>query len=205
MAREQQPIAITLDVMMPGVDGWSVLTALKSDPKTAAIPVIVVTMLEDRQLGFALGAADFLTKPVDQERLRQTLSACCGVPVTRALVVEDDEANRQLLCRMLEKDGIRVQQATNGKVALDQLAGELPDIILLDLTMPVVDGFEFIRIVRQDARTANVPIVVITAKDLTDEDRQRLAASVEQVISKSAWDQERLLAEITAVLAKRTD
>jgi signal transduction histidine kinase/CheY-like chemotaxis protein len=203
MAREQAPIAITLDVMMPRMDGWSVLTALKSDPQTATVPVIMVTMLQDRRLGFALGASEFLTKPVDQERLRQTLSAYGGLPAAYALVVEDDNTSQQLLCRMLEKEGLRVQQAENGKVAFDRLAAEIPDIILLDLMMPVMDGFEFIHMVRQDARFAGVPIVVITAKELTDEDRQRLANSVEEVMTKSALDHERLLAEITAILARR--
>ncbi len=105
---------------------------------------------------------------------------------------------------MLEKEGLRAEQAENGKVAFDRLAAQIPNIILLDLMMPVMDGFEFIRIVRHDARFANVPIVVITAKELTDEDRQRLANSVEEVITKSALDHERLLAEITTILARRT-
>jgi signal transduction histidine kinase/CheY-like chemotaxis protein len=204
IAREQRPIAITLDVTMPGMDGWSILTTLKSDPKTADIPVIMVTMLQDRRLGFALGAAEFLTKPVDQERLRQAISACCGLPAARALVVDDDAASRELLAHMLEEEGLRVDQAKNGQVALDRLAAELPDLILLDLMMPTMDGFEFIRIARQDTRFAGVPIVVVTAKDLTSDDRHRLADSVEQVFAKSALDHDKLLAEIAAVLAKRT-
>jgi signal transduction histidine kinase/CheY-like chemotaxis protein len=204
IAREQKPIAITLDVAMPGMDGWSILTTLKSDPKTADIPVIMVTMLQDRRLGFALGAAEFLTKPVDQERLRQTISTCCGRPAARALVVDDDAASRELLAHMLEGEGLRVDQAENGQVALDRLAAELPDIILLDLMMPTMDGFEFIRIARQDTRCAGVPIVVVTAKDLTSDDRRRLADSAKEVLAKSALDHDKLLAEIAAALAKRT-
>ncbi len=204
IAREQRPIAITLDVTMPGMDGWSILTTLKSDPKTADIPVIMVTMLQDRRLGFALGAAEFLTKPVDQERLRQTISACCGLPAARALVVDDDAASREVLAHMLEGEGLRVDQAENGQVALDRLTAELPDIILLDLMMPTVDGFEFIRIARQDTRFAGVPIVVLTAKDLTSDELRRLADSVEEVFAKSALDHDKLLAEIATALAKRT-
>ena len=203
IARRQKPSAITLDVMMPGMDGWSVLSALKSDPGTSDIPVILVTILQDRRLGFTLGASEFLTKPVDQERLRQAVSIYCGLPTAYALIVDDDAASRQLLTRMLEKEGIRVHEAENGSAALQRIAQEPPAVILLDLMMPIMDGFEFIEILRRNHRFASIPVVVITAKDLTDEDRDRLANSVEEIIAKSAVDREKLLAEITAIL-KRT-
>ncbi|HEY5741303.1 MAG TPA: response regulator, partial [Terrimicrobiaceae bacterium] len=204
LARKQKPAAITLDVMMPGMDGWSVLSALKSDANTATIPVIMVTILQDRRLGFTLGAVDFLSKPIDQARLRQTISKYCGQPSASALVVENDISNRQLLCRMLEKEGIRVREAENGKAALERIEAEVPAVILLDLMMPVMDGFELIQILRQDARFTGIPIIVITAKDLTPEDQSHLADSVEQIITKSAMDREKLLAEVTQILSRST-
>jgi signal transduction histidine kinase/CheY-like chemotaxis protein len=202
IARKQNPAAITLDVMMPGMDGWSVLTALKSDPATASIPVIMMTMLQDRHLGFTLGASEFLTKPVDQDRLRQAVSAYCGHPTAYALVVEDDISSRQLLCRTLESEGIRVHEAENGNAALERIAVETPAVILLDLMMPVMDGFEFVRALRQDRRFASIPIIVLTAKDLNAEERARLADGVQDVIAKSAVDRQELLSEITNILAR---
>ncbi|MGA7214129.1 MAG: response regulator [Terrimicrobiaceae bacterium] len=202
IARKLRPAAITLDVMMPGMDGWSVLTTLKSDPATASIPVIMVTMLQDRQFGFTLGASEFLTKPIDQEKLRRIVSTYCGRPPAYALVVEDDASSRQLVCRMLEKESIRFVEAENGSVALEQLRVEIPGLILLDLMMPVMDGFEFLSLVRQNPRFAGIPVVVVTAKDLTAEDRQRLTGSVNQIILKGAMDQRKLLAEINTILAR---
>ena len=204
MAREQKPMAITLDVLMSGMDGWSVLTALKSDPRTATIPVIMVTMLQDRRLGFTLGASEFLTKPVDQERLQH------GLHLLRATRLTGSRCRRRCGGQKsplpdARKEGIRAQEAENGRQAIERVAQAVPDIILLDLMMPVMDGFELIRTLRDDPRSANVPIIVITAKDLTEDDRRRLASSVEEVIAKSALDQDKLLAEVTAILARRTD
>jgi signal transduction histidine kinase/DNA-binding response OmpR family regulator len=203
IAHQLHPAAITLDIMMPGMDGWSVLTQLKSDPDTAGIPVIIVTMLQDRQLGFTLGASEFLTKPVDQEKLRSVVSNYCAGRPAYALVVEDDSNSRQLICRILEKENIRFEEAENGRVALDKIAMEQPALILLDLMMPVMDGFEFLSILHDDSRLAAIPVVVITAKDLTAEDRERLTGGVNQIILKGAMDRKKLLAEIHALLAKK--
>lgn len=200
-AKKLKPAAITLDVMMPGMDGWSVLTTLKSDHATSHIPVIMVTMLQDRQLGFTLGASEFLTKPVNQDKLRTVISKYCGHPAAYALVVEDDPSNRQLICRMLEKENIRFLEAENGSVALEQIAAEAPGLILLDLMMPVMDGFEFLSILRQNPTYAKIPVVVITAKDLSSDDRERLTGSVNQIIQKGAVDRDKLLHEITSMLA----
>ena len=203
LARQKKPAAITLDVMMPGMDGWSVLTALKSDPSISSIPVIMVTMLQDRQFGFALGAAEFLTKPVNHEKLREVLTKYCGQPAAYALVVEDDPGNRQLICRMLEKENLRYVEAANGSDALARVAEETPGIILLDLMMPVMDGFEFLSLLRLQPGLEHVPVVVITAKDLTTEDRERLTGSVSQVIQKGAVDRDRLLHDIHSMLEKK--
>ena len=201
LIKTRKPLAVTLDVMMPGMDGWSVLTSLKSDPATAHVPVIMVTMLQDRSLGFSLGASEFLTKPVSQETLRKVLSKYGG-PSAYTLVVEDDPNNRQLLCRLLEKENMRFVEAGNGSQALECVTAETPGLILLDLMMPVMDGFEFLSALRQNPAYSSIPVVVITAKDLTEADRQRLTGSVSQIIQKGAIDRERLMADITAMLAR---
>jgi len=204
MARTMKPAAITLDVMMPGMDGWSVLTILKSEPETSHIPVIMVTLRHDRHLGFSLGASEFLTKPVDHNKLRGVLAKYCGHPTAYALVVEDDASNRELICRMLKKENIRFQEAANGSIALELIAAEAPGLILLDLMMPVMDGFEFLTFMRQNPAFAKIPVVVITAKDLSSEDRERLNGSVNQIIQKGAIDRDKLLQQITSMLAKES-
>jgi len=202
MARKMKPAAITLDVMMPGLDGWSVLTTLKSEPETSHIPVIMVTMLQDRQLGFSLGASEFLTKPVDHNKLRAVLAKYCGHPAAYALVIDDDASNRELICRMLRKESVRFQEAANGSIALELIAAEAPGLILLDLMMPVMDGFKFLTLLRQNPAFVEIPVVVITAKDLSAEDRERLHGSVNQIIQKGAVDRDKLLHQITAILAQ---
>ncbi len=202
VARKMKPAAITLDVMMPGMDGWSVLTTLKSDPETSSIPVIMVTMLQDRQLGFTLGASEFLTKPVNPDRLRDVLAKYCGQRSAYALVVDDDPNNREIICRMLEKEGVRFQEAENGSIAMERIVGEAPGLILLDLMMPVMDGFEFLAILRQHPDYAHIPVAVITAKDLTSQDRERLTGSVNQIIQKGNMDRDKLLRDITSMLAQ---
>ncbi|MFZ4776433.1 MAG: Cache 3/Cache 2 fusion domain-containing protein, partial [Terrimicrobiaceae bacterium] len=172
LAKKMKPAAITLDVMMPGMDGWSVLSELKSDPSLAQIPVIMVTMLQDRQLGFSLGASEFLTKPVDQAQLASILGRYCGSRDSQILVVEDEPANRELLVRMLEKDGYRVTAAENGSIALECVAADPPALILLDLMMPVMDGFAFLEALRCSPGFSKIPVVVVTAKDLTPKDRE---------------------------------
>src|SRR5438067_1097627 len=175
LARELRPAVITLDVLMPGMDGWAVLAALKADPDLAEIPVIMLTMLTDRNLGYALGAADFLTKPVDRERLAALLSRHLpqphGGPV---LVVDDDGPARELLRRALERDGRAVVEAEDGRAALERVAAERPALILLDLMMPGMDGFEFVAELRQREDWRAIPVVVITARSLTPEDHARL-------------------------------
>ncbi len=200
LARTKQPDAITLDVLMPGMDGWSVLSVLKSDPETAKIPVVMVTMLQDRQLGYALGAADFLTKPVDSAKLRDIISRHAGKPGERVLVVEDDPANLDMLSRLLKKEGFEVMAAENGSSALEQLAIHIPSLILLDLMMPVMDGFEFLSVIAREPQLAGIPVVVVTAKDLTPEELERLNGSVEQIFQKGALDRDRLLHDVCAMI-----
>jgi len=185
LARTLRPAAITLDVLMPGMDGWEVLRELKADPQTCAIPVLMVTMTDDRELGCALGATEFLTKPVQRQQLVQLLERHAPEGRARyALVVDDKAENREVLRHALEKEGWRVSEADNGRVALQRIAEHPPSLILLDLMMPVMDGFEFVVEMRRRDASGAIPIVVVTAKDITEEDRQRLTGDVVGLIEK---------------------
>ena len=202
MAREVQPDVITLDVMMPGLDGWSVLTALKADPALAGIPVVMLTILDDRNVGFALGASEYLTKPIDRPLLVSVLRRYRrGAGERPVLVVEDDPAARAILRRTLEQEGWRVSEAANGRVALEQLERSVPDLVLLDLMMPEMDGFEFLDAMRQVEPWQEVPVVVVTAKELTDADRERLNGGVARVVQKGAQDREDLLRDLRELVA----
>jgi GAF domain-containing protein/CheY-like chemotaxis protein/anti-sigma regulatory factor (Ser/Thr protein kinase) len=193
-AREIAPDVITLDVLMPGMDGWSVLAALKADPALAEVPVVMLTMLDDRNLGYALGAADYLTKPIDRDRLVAVLARYRrDLPV---LVVDDDADFRELARRMLEREGYTVIESENGRAALDRLRNATPGAILLDLMMPEMDGFDFVAAVRAEASWRAVPIVVITAKDLSPEEHERLNGYVARVLQKGALSRETLLGEV---------
>ena len=202
LARELRPDVITLDVLMPGMDGWSVLAALKADAELADIPVVMLTMLDDRNLGYALGAADYLTKPIERERLVSVLGRYRqDLPV---LVVDDDPDFRELARRMLEREGYTVIEADNGRAALDRLRDGLPGVVLLDLMMPEMDGFDFVAAVRDEPAWRSVPIVVITAKDLSAEDHERLNGYVARVLQKGALSRETLLGEVRDLVAAST-
>jgi signal transduction histidine kinase/DNA-binding response OmpR family regulator len=194
LAHDILPAAITLDVMMPDMDGWSVLRALKADPVLRRIPVIMLTMMDDRSRGYSLGAVDYLTKPVDREQLRKTLSRYYrdGQSST-VMLVEDDLEIRGMMARTLKKDGWDVSEAGNGREALDLLAVKSPDLILLDLMMPVMDGFGFLAEMRVRPELQHIPVIVVTAMDLTPDDRQRLSGQVQQVLEKSPYTREQLL------------
>lgn len=197
LAKELRPAVILLDVLMPGMDGWMVLTALKADPELASIPVIMATILDEENMGFALGATDFLTKPIDRAYLAQVLQKYrCAHPPCPVLVVEDQADLRALLRRMLEQEGWVVAEAENGRVALDRVAENRPELIVLDLMMPEMDGFTFIEALRRHEAWRSIPIVIVTAKDLTAEDHRRLNGYVQQVLHKGAYSREALLAEI---------
>jgi signal transduction histidine kinase/DNA-binding response OmpR family regulator len=202
LARELRPAVITLDVLMPGMDGWAVLTALKADPDLSDISVIMLSIVDEKQMGYALGAADYLTKPVDWERLAAVLqryqSPRSPCPV---LIVEDDASLRALLRRRLEKDGWTVIEAANGRVALEFMAEKRPDVVLLDLMMPEMDGFQFLDEVRKRAEWRSIPVIAITAKELTEDDRQRLNGGVKKILQKGAYSREELLSEVRDLVA----
>ncbi len=201
LAKELRPNAITLDVLMPGMDGWAVLSALKADPELADTPVIMLTMTDNRNLGFALGATDYLSKPIDRNRLVTLLEKlnrhkADGEFQGNILVVEDHDATREMVRRTLEKVGWKVAEAGNGKIALQIMADYHPDLILLDLTMPEMNGFQFITEMRKNPGWQSIPVVVITAKTLTVAERQHLNGYVERVLQKGAYSRDALLREV---------
>jgi len=201
LAREQPPDLITLDVLMPGLDGWRLLGALKADPRLSHIPVIMITMVDDPMMGRALGAAEYLTKPLDRDRLVSVLRKYRRHEHdSTVLVVEDDAAARDLTGRALEQDGWRVMAAENGRLALSEMARNRPDLIVLDLMMPEMDGFQFLAELRRNEGWTAIPVVVVTAKDLSVGDKLRLDGYVQRVFRKGAYRNEELLEEIRSLL-----
>jgi CheY-like chemotaxis protein len=200
LARELHPAAITLDVMMPDLDGWTVLAAIKGDPELADIPVILITIVDEKNRGYSLGATDYMVKPVDRERLTGVLRNICGAGGRHALLVDDDDMMRRGMRRALEQDGWQVSEAENGRIALARLAETRPDIIMLDLIMPDMDGFEFLVEMRSRAEWRDIPVLVVTAKDLTVEERGRLNGDVERVLQKGASELTELLRELGRIL-----
>jgi len=202
LAHELRPDAITLDVLMPIMDGWSVLVALKADPDLADIPVVMLTIVDDKSKGYALGASDYVIKPVDRERLVAILAKYRSDSLpSHVLVVEDEAATRELLRRVLEGEGWTVAEAENGRAALDRVAEERPALILLDLMMPEMDGFAFMDELRRREGWGTIPVVVVTAKDLTTEDRLRLSGFVHRILQKGAYGREELLDEVRDLVA----
>ena len=198
--RELRPDAIILDIRMPRMDGWSVLSRLRTDPDLSSIPVIVLSMLDDRNVGYALGAAEYLTKPVDARKLVATLSRFCPDRDAPILVVEDDSGARERVRRVLERDGWKVEEAANGREALALLPDLRPQLVVLDLMMPEMDGFELAARMRADARWRALPVLVLSALDLSAEQRQRLSGSVDVIMQKGGSELEELLPEIRSLL-----
>jgi signal transduction histidine kinase/CheY-like chemotaxis protein len=201
-AEELRPIAITLDVLMPDLDGWTVLAALRGNPELADIPVVMATITDQQRKGMALGAAGYLTKPIDRDQLITLLRPFhARVRRTRVLMVEDDPAQRMSIRSVLEPQQWRVTEADNGRVALDLLTKEIPDIILIDLMMPEMDGFELIAALRKRDDWRHIPVIVITALDLTAADRARLNSGVEGILLKNSFDPAHLVQTVRQAVA----
>jgi len=200
LVRELRPAAVTLDIMMPDLDGWTVLAAMKGDPALANIPVVLMSIVDRKNRGYALGAADYLVKPVDRAKLVETLTNICGAAAGKTLLVDDDEVVRRSVRQALEPIGWKVIEAANGQIAVEALTSARPDVIILDLMMPKMDGFEFLDESRARPDWQDIPVVVITAKDLTEEDRNRLNGGVERIIQKS--DRDEMLRQLSREIGK---
>mgnify|MGYP003879136683 CR=1 FL=1 len=200
-ARILHPFAITLDLMLPDVDGWQVLQELKADPQTADIPVIVCSILDDGHKGFTLGAADYLVKPISGEQLLRALARANG-PGRRILIVDDDPDYVRLLGAMLQDEGYEISMAYDGQESIERIRAECPDIVLLDLMMPGMDGFDVLEALKADETTRDVPVIVITAKDISADDAQRLNSHIASLLHKGLFTPEELLKDVTRALAK---
>jgi len=203
MARQLRPSMVVLDVMMPTMDGWSVLTKLKGDAELSDIPVVMLTMVNNREMGFSLGVDDYMLKPIDRSDFVSTLRKYCNrQDKPLVLVVEDDLVTRDMLRASLEKEEFIVVEAGNGLEGLEKLATTRPALILLDLMMPEMDGFQFTREVRSRPEWRDIPILVMTAKDIDAEDRALLDGQVSRILQKGACAREELLAEISQRLTR---
>jgi CheY-like chemotaxis protein len=200
-ARELRPAAITLDVMMPDLDGWSVLAALRQDAQMAEIPVIMVTILDEHRRGMALGAAGYLTKPIDRERLN-TMVRRFHSPARRThiLVVEDDPIQRERVRGWLEAQEWLVQEAANGRDALACLHKDRPDLVLLDLMMPEMDGFQLVASLQKEPAWRDIPVIVVTAMDLTAADRASLNSGIKSVLVKETFRPAELVERIRGLV-----
>jgi adenylate cyclase len=204
LAKELRPTAITLDVMMPDLDGWSVLAALRQDPELAEIPVIMVTIVDEHRRGIALGADGYLTKPIDHERLHRLVSRFrAPVPPTRVLLVEDDAVQRERMLGWLKGPQWTVREAENGREALDRLKENKPDVILLDLMMPEMDGFAVVAALQKEAGWQDIPVIVITARDLDAKDRERLNSGVQSVLVKERFRPTDLVERIRRLMQEK--
>src|ERR1700686_4019338 len=202
LAHEPHPAAITLDINMPDLDGWTVLAALKGDPQLADIPVVLVTIEDNRSRGYSLGATEYMTKPIDRERLISLLQNISSPIARKVLLVDDDEIMRESVRRVLEQEKWEVAGASNGRFALAHLAESCPDVIVLDLLMPEMAGLECLVEMRQRPEWRDIPVLVLTAKDLSVEDQKRLNGYVERVMRKSASELDELLRELGRMLPR---
>jgi len=201
-AREINPYAITLDILMPNKDGWEVLNCLKADPATQDIPIIVISNIDNKGLGISLGAFDYIVKPLEKEAILSALNRIPLVDGKNVLVVDDEAPAVDLLTQILQEEGYHVKGVYSGKEALHVLETKPPDIILLDLLMPEMDGFEVIQKIKAKNEWCNIPIIVVTAKDLTDEEWNILNTSVDSIIQKSGLSEDHLMDEIQTLLRR---
>jgi signal transduction histidine kinase/CheY-like chemotaxis protein/BMFP domain-containing protein YqiC len=201
LARERRPDAIILDVIMPDVDGWAVLRALKTDPDLADIPVILVTMLGDRDMGLALGAAEHLTKPIVPHELIRVLARVRRPDgAADVLIVDDDEGTRDVLRRTLAREGWTIREAENGAEGLARLAAAKPAVVLLDLIMPQMNGFEMLRAMRENEAWHDVPVVIVTSKDLGRDELEWLRANTIEVLQKGVYGRAELIAALRGMV-----
>jgi GAF domain-containing protein/DNA-binding response OmpR family regulator/anti-sigma regulatory factor (Ser/Thr protein kinase) len=201
-AKRLLPYAITLDVMMPHKDGWDVLADLKKTPEVSNIPILICSIIQNRSRGFALGAADYLVKPITEDELLQALNRVKRDQIIhKVLIVDDEPSALQLLRRILgSQPGYQLLEAGGGAQALSLVEAELPELIILDLMMPEVDGFTVLEAIKSNPATHNIPVIIVTAKEVTQEDRERLNGHMEALFNKGIFSADQLLNNISAAL-----
>lgn len=200
--RRLQPAAIILDILMPHKDGWAVLSDLKSTPDLCHIPVICYTIVDDVRLGLSLGASAYLVKPIEADVLCSTVKRFVGQR-SYILVIDDDEDMRDIIPHYLSQSNYEVATAAHGKEGLEQIAARPPDLIILDLMMPELDGFGVLEQLEQDEALRDIPVLVMTAKDLTADERQHLTQRVEGLLAKATSDPAEVLSRVQAILKQR--
>jgi signal transduction histidine kinase/CheY-like chemotaxis protein len=196
LARESRPIAVTLDLVLPGLDGWEVLKRLKADPATRDVPVVIISMIENRELGVALGADDYFVKPVDRERLLDRIRQLTRNNRPRLLLIDDDQAVHALLDEQMARLGYTIESAFTGESGVQAAKETAPDVIILDLMMPGMSGFEVAGALKESPETANIPIVVLTSKEISADDRRELQSKVTSFVQKGKSAREQLVTEI---------
>jgi CheY-like chemotaxis protein len=202
-AKEYRPIAITLDAMMPDLDGWNVMAALRSDVELADIPVVMATIVDEQRHGMALGAVAYLTKPIDRDELIQIIRRFKAPAAPgRVFVVDDDPAQRERIRSWLEQQQWVLVEAENGQVALERLNDGLPDVMLLDLMMPKMDGFQVIAALQRHPVWRRIPVIVVTARDLTADERARLTNGIEAILLKETFSPANLIERVRDAIAK---
>lgn len=202
MVAKERPDLITLDIMMPGRDGWSVIEALRESPKTVDLPVLMLSVLRERRLALVVGATEYLVKPVPRDVLLSTIQRLIDrTPLV--LVVDDDEDARLLTGRRLSAAGLEVAYACNGREALSALESDHPGVIVLDLMMPDMDGFELLEALQDNPNLASIPVVVQTSKMLTLEDRRRFTDQVGEVLGKASTRGRTVIEAVAAALGEK--
>ena len=201
LAKQHHPFAITLDIIMPTQDGWQTLAQLKQDPETSAIPVIIISTLDEKNLGISLGAVDYLEKPIEQASLFASIQSL-EFENQDILLVEDREQDAQMLRAMLEPEGYRVKHAGDGILALNLLEVHRPGLILLDLMMPGMSGFEVIRHIRNNPATCDIPIIVVSAKSLSEAEQHYLRDNVQDLLVKGDFTRHQMLEDVGQFLNK---
>jgi CheY-like chemotaxis protein len=199
-ARQLQPAAIILDVLMPHQDGWEVLAALKAEPRLQVVPIVLYTIVEEQKLGFYLGASAYLTKPIDADELRATLARLIGSEATVLVIDDDPNTCETLSVQLAESGGYQVVTAAGGQAGLERVALAAPDLIILDLMMPEVDGFAVLAALEQQAATRAIPVIVLTAKELSAAEHADLQQRVRGLLTKGATPPEQLLRKVRALI-----
>ena len=200
LAEKHRPFAITLDILMPDMDGFEVLQHLKENPVTRDIPTIIISMKDDKEVGFALGAVGYITKPVNKDRLIAEINKIGGSSPHAIMVVDDNEFERREISQIINQEGMQAVAAANGLQCMEIIAKSIPDVLVLDLIMPDMDGFEVLERVRNEPATRHLPVIVVTAKELTAEDRKKLTGNATSVLAKSDTTSTALLQEIKKIL-----